>query len=92
MADESIIVKEQGTIFLGGPPLVSCDLSLKTFCFQEDEKNHSDTVALIVHGHFQKGNQAGHVTLEMDQTDHLRINNKANVARVQFPDPASDVG
>ena len=22
MADESIIVKEQGTIFLGGPPLV----------------------------------------------------------------------
>ena len=23
MADESIIVKEQGTIFLGGPPLVS---------------------------------------------------------------------
>ena len=23
MADESIIVKQQGTIFLGGPPLVS---------------------------------------------------------------------
>ena len=23
MADESIIVKKQGTIFLGGPPLVS---------------------------------------------------------------------
>ena len=56
MADESIIVKEQGTIFLGGPPLVSCDLSVKTFCFQADEENHSDTVGLIVYGNFQKGN------------------------------------
>ena len=27
MADESIIVKEQGTIFLGGPPLVSSSIS-----------------------------------------------------------------
>ena len=38
MADESIIVKKQGTIFLGGPPLVSkllCPPSKKrgVYCF-----------------------------------------------------------
>ena len=30
MADQSIIVKKQGTIFLAGPPLVTC---LITFAF-----------------------------------------------------------
>ena len=29
MADESIIVRKQGTIFLGGPPLVGPDIVLQ---------------------------------------------------------------
>ena len=31
MADESIIVRKQGTIFLGGPPLVKVSLIRDTF-------------------------------------------------------------
>ena len=30
MADESIIVRKQGTIFLGGPPLVKVDVTLSS--------------------------------------------------------------
>lgn len=37
MADESIIVKEQGTIFLGGPPLVKAATGEEViiFCFDK---------------------------------------------------------
>ena len=34
MADESIIVKNQGTIFLGGPPLVMFPLILYLICLE----------------------------------------------------------
>jgi 3-methylcrotonyl-CoA carboxylase beta subunit len=34
MADESIIVKEQGTIFLGGPPLVKVRIWISSLAFR----------------------------------------------------------
>jgi acetyl-CoA carboxylase carboxyltransferase component len=36
MADESIIVKEQGTIFLGGPPLVKVRIWISSLAFRID--------------------------------------------------------
>ena len=45
MADESIIVKQQGTIFLGGPPLVS-------ICFCKIAGNVSSTAHALI-GHFE---------------------------------------